>query len=94
MPRIIRGNTLPEVAIIIPQVFYDERGYFFESFSNEWFRKNISDTTFIQDNESFSIKHVARGLHYQLPPYNKLSVKRKKNFENKKKFFIHLDIYY
>ena len=62
-------TEIPEVKIIEPQVYNDKRGYFCESFSDEWFRENVCDTTFIQDNESLSIRGVIRGLHFQKPPY-------------------------
>lgn len=57
------------VVIIEPKVFGDERGYFFESFSEQWFRDNVCDTHFVQDNESKSRYGVLRGLHFQKPPY-------------------------
>ena len=66
--KIIDTN-IPEVKILEPQVYKDERGYFYESFSDEWFRKNVCDTTFVQDNQSYSKGGVLRGLHYQLPPF-------------------------
>lgn len=66
---LVIDTAIPEVKIIEPQVYEDNRGYFYESFSDEWFRKNVCDTTFIQDNQSYSKGGVLRGLHYQLPPY-------------------------
>ncbi|MDR2816750.1 MAG: dTDP-4-dehydrorhamnose 3,5-epimerase [Proteiniphilum sp.] len=57
------------VAIIEPRVFGDNRGYFFESFSEEWFQQNVCNTHFVQDNESKSLYGVLRGLHFQKPPY-------------------------
>jgi dTDP-4-dehydrorhamnose 3,5-epimerase len=57
------------VIIIEPQVFRDERGHFFESFSEQWFRENVCDTRFVQDNESRSRYGVLRGLHFQKPPF-------------------------
>ena len=62
-------TPIPEVKIIEPKIFGDERGYFFESFSDKWFRENVCDTTFVQDNQSFSSYGVLRGLHFQKPPY-------------------------
>ena len=62
-------TEIPEVVIIEPKVYDDERGYFFESFSKKEFNENILKTEFIQDNESKSTFGVLRGLHYQLPPY-------------------------
>ena len=55
--------------IIKPQVFEDDRGYFFESFNQEKFLKAGLDLKFIQDNESKSKKGVLRGLHFQAPPF-------------------------
>lgn len=59
-------NTLiPDVKIIEPKVFGDERGFFLETFRDDWFRSNIADVTFVQENHSKSSKGVLRGLHYQ-----------------------------
>lgn len=65
----ITPTSIPNVIIIEPQIFGDERGYFFESFSEEWFKNNICNTHFVQDNESKSKYGVLRGLHFQKPPY-------------------------
>ncbi|HEX7411721.1 MAG TPA: dTDP-4-dehydrorhamnose 3,5-epimerase [Bacteroidales bacterium] len=62
-------SEIPEVLIIKPDVFQDERGYFFESYNEEKFRSYGIDARFMQDNESKSQKGVLRGLHYQNPPY-------------------------
>ena len=65
-------NTKTEiegVVIIEPTVFTDSRGYFFESFSCKEFSQKIVDTTFVQDNESYSAYGVLRGLHFQRPPF-------------------------
>lgn len=65
----VTNTRLPEVKIIEPQVFEDERGFFYESFNQKRFEKAIGRTvTFVQDNHSKSTKGVLRGLHYQLPP--------------------------
>jgi dTDP-4-dehydrorhamnose 3,5-epimerase len=55
--------------IIKPDVFEDERGYFFESYNREKFRDAGIDMKFVQDNESKSKKSVIRGLHFQAPPF-------------------------
>ncbi len=55
--------------IIKPDVFFDERGYFFESFNEQRFIDNELNARFVQDNESKSQKGVLRGLHFQDPPY-------------------------
>jgi len=61
--------SIPDLLLIEPQVFYDDRGFFFESFNQEKFEKLIGrPLNFFQDNHSKSIKGVLRGLHYQLPP--------------------------
>lgn len=60
---------IPEVLVIKPDVFTDDRGYFFESFHKEKFASNGIDLPFLQDNESKSQKGVLRGLHFQLPPF-------------------------
>lgn len=58
------------VLIIEPQVFGDERGYFFESFNAEQFLAQTGvEVTFVQDNESRSKRGVLRGLHFQRAPY-------------------------
>ena len=56
------------VVIIEPRIFNDDRGYFFESFSERDFNALVRTVRFVQDNESKSSYGVVRGLHYQLPP--------------------------
>ncbi|GJB03934.1 dTDP-4-dehydrorhamnose 3,5-epimerase [Aeromonas caviae] len=66
----IIDTSIPDVKIIEPKVFGDERGFFFESFNQKQFEEAIGRTvTFVQDNHSKSSKGVLRGLHYQLPPH-------------------------
>jgi len=61
---------IPDVLLIEPCVFEDERGFFFESFREDIFRKATSlNISFVQDNHSKSFRGVFRGLHYQLPPH-------------------------
>jgi len=62
-------TSIPEVKIFKPDVFGDERGYFFESFHAEKFAAYGITDPFVQDNESKSQKNVLRGLHYQLEPF-------------------------
>lgn len=57
------------MVIIEPRLFNDERGYFFESFSQRDFNQNVRPIHFVQDNESQSSYGVLRGLHFQKPPY-------------------------
>ncbi len=66
----IIDTLIPEVKIIEPTVFGDERGFFFESFHQSRFEQAIGyAVNFIQDNHSRSVKGVLRGLHYQLSPH-------------------------
>ena len=62
--------NIPDVLLIEPKVYEDDRGFFFESFNLKDFKEITSlDINFVQDNHSKSAKGVLRGLHYQLPPY-------------------------
>jgi dTDP-4-dehydrorhamnose 3,5-epimerase len=61
--------SIPDVVVIEPRVFGDERGFFFESYNEKAFAEAIgSPIAFVQDNHSKSGAGVLRGLHYQLPP--------------------------
>lgn len=62
-------TAIPEVVILEPKVYQDDRGYFFEAFSEEVFSRLVTPTHFVQDNESRSSYGVVRGLHFQAPPY-------------------------
>jgi len=64
------------VFIIKPKVFKDDRGYFFESFSQKEFEEKVGNVNFVQDNESKSSYGVLRGLHFQLPPYTQAKLVR------------------
>lgn len=67
---LIIDTKIPEVKIIEPKVFGDERGFFFESFNQQQFEAAVGyPVNFVQDNHSKSSKGVLRGLHYQLPPH-------------------------
>ena len=59
------NTKIPDVKLLESQVFGDERGFFMETFRDEWFKENVADRTFVQENHSKSIKGVLRGLHYQ-----------------------------
>lgn len=64
------NTDIEGVFVIEPQLFEDNRGYFFESFSDAKFRELTGlDTAFVQDNESRSKEGVVRGLHFQRPPF-------------------------
>lgn len=58
-------TKIPDVKLLEPSVFDDERGFFMETFRDEWFRQNIAERIFVQENHSKSVKGVLRGLHYQ-----------------------------
>ena len=62
--RII-DTKIPDVKLLEPQVFGDERGFFMETFRDEWSKENVANRTFVQENHSKSVKGVLRGLHYQ-----------------------------
>ena len=61
-------TKIKDLYIIQPEIFSDDRGYFFESFNKQKFNKRFPLINFCQDNESKSSFGVLRGLHYQLPP--------------------------
>lgn len=61
--------AIPDVLLIEPKVFGDDRGFFYESFNQKAFNEAVGhEVQFVQDNHSKSAKNVLRGLHYQLPP--------------------------
>lgn len=63
----VTKTAIPEVLIVEPTVFGDERGFFFESFNQQaWLEKTGLTRTFVQDNHSRSVQGVLRGLHYQI----------------------------
>ena len=61
----IIDTAIPDVKLLEPQVFGDARGFFMETFRDEWFKTQVCDRTFVQENHSKSSKGVLRGLHYQ-----------------------------
>jgi len=58
-------TDIPDVKILEPRVFGDERGFFMETFRESWFREAVADVSFVQDNHSKSNNGILRGLHYQ-----------------------------
>jgi dTDP-4-dehydrorhamnose 3,5-epimerase len=62
----IEKTAIADLIVVEPAVYKDDRGYFFESFNKEQFKKNDLDYDFIQDNQSFSKRGVIRGLHFQV----------------------------
>ena len=69
-------TAIDGVVIIEPKVFKDQRGYFFESFSQREFEAKVRKINFVQDNESMSCYGVMRGLHFQRPPYTQSKLVR------------------
>jgi dTDP-4-dehydrorhamnose 3,5-epimerase len=70
----VMPTAIPDVLLIEPKVFGDERGFFFESFNQDAFHQATGlNVNFVQDNHSRSVKGVLRGLHYQIQqPQGKL----------------------
>lgn len=69
-------TAIDGVVIIEPKVFKDQRGYFFESFSQREFEAKVRKINFVQDNESMSSYGVMRGLHFQRLPYTQSKLVR------------------
>ena len=68
MPFTFKRLSIPDVILIEPQSFSDDRGFFFESFKESDFFSNGIDKNFVQDNFSHSVNGVIRGLHFQKAP--------------------------
>jgi len=63
----VTPTALPEVLLLEPRVFGDDRGFFMESWNAQSFRQATGlDVTFVQDNHSYSTRNVLRGIHYQV----------------------------
>ena len=73
--EVIQTN-IKGVVIIKPRLFKDDRGYFFESYSERDFNKQVGEIHFVQDNESKSSYGVMRGLHFQRPPFTQSKLVR------------------
>ena len=73
--EVIKTN-IEGVVIIEPRLFKDDRGYFFESFSQREFDEKVRPIKFVQDNESMSSYGVMRGLHFQTMPYSQSKLVR------------------
>lgn len=65
----IEQTSIKDLVILKPDVYDDERGYFFEAYNQSKFNLNGIDYQFIQDNQSFSKRGVIRGLHLQINPF-------------------------
>ena len=74
MPYSVTPTAIPDVLLLEPKVFSDDRGYFFESFNaRDFFQATGLHVEFVQDNQSMSEKGVLRGMHYQIQhPQGKL----------------------
>lgn len=73
--EVVKTN-IEGVVIIEPRLFKDDRGYFFESFSQREFDEKVRPIKFVQDNESMSSYGVMRGLHFQTMPYSQSKLVR------------------
>lgn len=69
-------TAIDGLVILEPKIFYDSRGYFYESYSKIDFDSKIGLIKFVQDNESKSSFGVMRGLHFQKPPYSQAKLVR------------------
>jgi dTDP-4-dehydrorhamnose 3,5-epimerase len=65
----IEETSIPDILVIQPDIFEDNRGYFFEFYNKKKFQQIGIDPDFVQDNQSLSHKGVLRGLHFQIAPY-------------------------
>ena len=66
----ITALKIPDVKLIEPDIFWDKRGFFYESFNQKQFNNALGyEVNFVQDNHSLSKRGVLRGLHYQNPPF-------------------------
>ena len=70
------SSTIPDVLIFEPTLFGDDRGYFFESFRQDFFEQHVGQVAFVQENESKSVYGVLRGLHFQKPPFTQSKLVR------------------
>ena len=73
---ILKKTKIEDVKIIIPSIFKDNRGYFFESYNENLFNENFKHIKFVQDNESESKFGTLRGLHFQKYPYEQSKLVR------------------
>jgi len=72
----IKKCDINDIKLLKPNIFYDSRGYFYESFNKEYAPIFTSNVDFVQDNESKSSFGTLRGLHYQIPPYDQAKLVR------------------
>ncbi|ARN56297.1 dTDP-4-dehydrorhamnose 3,5-epimerase [Sedimentisphaera salicampi] len=69
MPFEFKKMEIPDVILVTPRVFEDDRGYFMETYKASEFKANGIEEDFVQDNQSFSKRNVIRGLHFQKKPH-------------------------
>jgi len=72
----VRESFIKGLLEITPRIFKDDRGYFYESHSKREFEKIGITHEFVQDNQSYSIPNVVRGLHFQRPPFSQAKLVR------------------
>ena len=72
----IEETGINSLIILKPKVYFDKRGYFMESFKKNFFKVNMPNVKFVQENECSSFFGVLRGLHYQKPPYSQAKIIR------------------
>ena len=73
---IVRTTEIEDLLLIEPRIHADQRGYFFESYHSDRYKEAGIPVSFVQDNESKSVRGVVRGLHYQLEPYSQAKLVR------------------
>lgn len=76
MPFEFQKLSIEGLVLVKPKIFKDARGFFTESYKKSDFKKNGIDCDFVQDNHSFSVKNVIRGLHFQKPPFEQSKLVR------------------
>lgn len=69
-------TKIQDLIILEPTVFVDKRGYFLESYNDNKFKEIVGKVSFVQENESKSLKGVLRGLHFQKPPFDQAKLVR------------------
>jgi len=62
----IYNTPIPELKLIEPQIYYDDRGYFLETYNDRGYKKVLGNESPLQDDHAFSIKNVLRGIHFQI----------------------------
>lgn len=72
----VTKTSIDGLLVLQPRVFRDQRGYFFESFSQREFDEKVAPVRFVQDNQSMSQRGVVRGLHFQRAPYTQAKLVR------------------